>query len=190
MESVQNIKASLTVLYEMFIDRKQNVAEMKTYIDTIDDILCQTNGIFEIPVNNSTKIIFFVHGKFKINDLKKHLHSHERTNTLMVIKDKITNINKRNIEDVLGCNFEIFSIKELLFNISKHIYVPKHMIVDDESELTSILNTYNLKNKSNLPIILKSDPMAKYLNLQTGDIVKIFRKSNVIGKSITYRLCM
>lgn len=190
MESVQNIKASLTVLYEMFIDRKQNVAEMKTYIDTIDDILCQTNGIFEIPVNNSTKIIFFVHGKFKINDLKKHLHTHERTNKLMVIKDKITNINKRNIEDVLGSNFEIFSIKELLFNISKHIYVPKHVIIDDETELTSILNRYNLKNKSNLPIILKSDPMAKYLNLQTGDIVKIFRKSSVIGESITYRLCM
>ena len=41
-----------------------------------------------------------------------------------------------------------------------------------------------------LPLILKSDPMSRYLGLKNGDIIKITRNSQSSGEYIVYRCCM
>ena len=68
--------------------------------------------------------------------------------------------------------------------IQKHFLVPKHTIVPQEKH-DDVLELYKLTNKSQLPAILVSDPMARHLFLKIGDIVHIDRQ----GTS-SYRVCI
>lgn len=84
-------------------------------------------------------------------------------------------------------NVELFEMKLMITNKSKHHLVPKHVILT-EDEIKEVLEKYNCK-KENLPVILDKDPMAKYHGMKVGDVCKIIRKSPVIGEYISYRVC-
>ena len=49
---------------------------------------------------------------------------------------------------------------------------------------------YNIKSKTSLPIMLKTDPIAKWLGIKTGDIVKIDRYNPNSGLTYYYRACV
>ena len=83
---------------------------------------------------------------------------------------------------------QLFILKKLLFNITKHIAVPKHSILNKE-EISKLIVNLKLKNKQQLPVILKSDPIAQYYGMRTGDICEIERLSTTTGYYKSYRLC-
>lgn len=85
-------------------------------------------------------------------------------------------------------NIEIFLEEQLLVNITKHELVPKHILLSKE-EKKRLLQRYRLK-ESQLPRIQKDDPVARYLGLKKGNVVKIVRKSETSGRYASYRLCM
>lgn len=84
---------------------------------------------------------------------------------------------------------QLFPIKELLYNVSKHEMVPKHEPIRDEKTIQEILKRYRLKSKFQLPLILSSDPMARYLALKPGQLVRIVRPSPSAGTYTLYRCC-
>jgi DNA-directed RNA polymerase I, II, and III subunit RPABC1 len=79
----------------------------------------------------------------------------------------------------IDVNIEIFDRNELGFNVSKHILVPKHTLLN-EYDRNGLSKLYGLKN---LPQIKIADPVSKYYGAKKGDIFHIDRK---IG--MTYRL--
>jgi len=87
-----------------------------------------------------------------------------------------------------GVTFEFFELTPLQYNVSRHVYVPRHEKVPREG-VEAILKTYYLKSKFHLPQILESDPMARYLGLKHGDVVKITRPSHNCGNTVFYRCC-
>lgn len=107
-------------------------------------------------------------------------------NIIIVLQDKPTSqINKEIlIEDYK--NIEIFLVKNLLVNVTKHIFVPKHEILSQE-EGKKILEKFKC-TRLQLPKILSSDAIAKYYGMKPGQICKITRNSNITGESIYYRL--
>lgn len=85
---------------------------------------------------------------------------------------------------------QIFLEEELSYNPTKHIDVPKHILMNKQ-EADTLLQ--NLKiNLSMMPIIKLNDPIIKYYGWSKGNIVKIYRHDTVIStlseKSINYRI--
>lgn len=185
---MNDVVKSYVTLREMLVDRQIDISNLDSISDLEIDIMTRTNKIFSFNVNDNFRIIYYMNPKFKINDLKKYFGDEEKI--IIIFKEKINNLNIKNLKDFENINIEIFILKELLFNISKHTLVPKHEIVKDEAEINTIMETYQLKSKNQLPIILKTDPMSRYLDIKSGDIVKITRKSPSAGLAVMYRYCI
>lgn len=78
---------------------------------------------------------------------------------------------------------EPFYFKELIVNILEHKLVPKHEPLVGEARKT-FLKKHKLDD---LPLILHTDPVVRFLGLQDNDIVKITRPDFVSGLYVTYR---
>jgi DNA-directed RNA polymerase I, II, and III subunit RPABC1 len=102
--------------------------------------------------------------------------------------DMIGNANKK-----LQYKLELFCIKNLLFNITKHELVPKHEFMNND-EAQEVYNQYSIKENQRtqkLPLLMtKTDPVSKYYDFKPGSLIKITRPSSSIGESISYRYCV
>ena len=106
---------------------------------------------------------------------------------IIVISGQLTSQAKQKMIDInYELQVECFNISELMVNITEHSYVPKHILLKKE-EKKMLLKRYKIKEHQ-LPKILTTDPVAKYLGLKKGDVVKIIRDSETAGKYVTYRI--
>jgi DNA-directed RNA polymerase subunit H (RpoH/RPB5) len=117
------------------------------------------------------------------------------TDNLVIIAHEKINIPGSSFETMLnnfynqkGYFVQIISLTQLLINIVEHRDVPKHEVIT-EVEKKELLEKYYI-NESNLPNILRDDPMAVYLGLTPGEIVRILRPSPTSGTYISYRICV
>ena len=106
---------------------------------------------------------------------------------IIVISGQLTSQAKQKMIDInYELQVECFNISELMVNITEHSLVPKHILLTkDEKGL--LLKRYKIK-ENQLPKILNTDPVAKYLGLKRGDVVKIIRDSETAGQYVTYRI--
>ncbi len=194
MSNKEFISKSLKTLFEMLCDRKildENTDGFTEYSDSIHNKLS-----FSIHINDQVKILYYLPAKFKWSELKKILEDAQEEKSIglliLIVREKVSQNNMKliNTFNEYFKTIQVFDIKELQFNISHHVLVPKHELINDEQEVKDIISKYSLKNKFQLPHILKTDPMSKYLGLRSGDIVKIIRTSPTAGEYITYRCCL
>jgi DNA-directed RNA polymerase subunit H len=76
-------------------------------------------------------------------------------------------------------------LSENKINLFDHVLVPKHELLSSE-EAERIINKYRI-HPYQLPQIVSSDPAARAINAQAGDVIKITRKSRTAGVSTAYR---
>ena len=118
----------------------------------------------------------------KINEMKM-------TKGILVSNTKLLGSGEKIIKYVNSASeifLQFFTLRDLLINITHHELVPKH-IKCSLKEKETVMKKYRVK-ESQLPKILMSDPMAKYLGLKKGDLVKIVRKSETAGLYVVYRI--
>lgn len=106
---------------------------------------------------------------------------------IIVHLSKTVNVNIKNIvqnfQILKNSIIEFFHHDDLRFNITKHVLVPIHEKVVDTPEYSEYSNIKK-KYAKYLPILLSTDPVARFHGFRKGDIVKIYRKD----KTIIYRI--
>lgn len=130
-------------------------------------------------------------GLKQLRDFMQHLVNGQYYSGIMVCIKPMTGMALRLLRGSAGLDdgpkggVEVFVEQDLLVNITKHELVPKHILLSRE-EKAQLLQRYRLK-ETQLPRIQVSDPVAKYLGLRRGQVVKIIRKSETAGRYASYR---
>jgi len=184
---------------EMIQDRGFKVSDedlMMTYQDFSNRL--EENQINIIALHQSSNLKgIYVHyiletktfSKKDLLNLKLFMDENYPTKEMTVIiitQDKPTpQIAKELLNDEFKL-YEVFLTKMLMFNITHHEVVPKHIILTEE-EAKKVIDDFDA-TKSQLPKLLSTDPVAKYYGMKTGTICKIVRNSQMTGESIYYRI--
>jgi len=105
---------------------------------------------------------------------------------IVITHDKPTPQIAKELQNDEFRSYEIFLTKNLMINITHHEIVPKHILLSEE-EANKVLDEFDA-NRSQLPRLLVTDPVAKYYGMKSGDICKIVRHSPMTGESFYYRM--
>jgi len=109
------------------------------------------------------------------------------TRAIIIVQNGMTPSAKQSLVDMAPKYIlEQFLEAELLVNITEHELVPEHVVLTAD-EKTELLARYKLKDVQ-LPKIQGGDPVARYLGLKRGQVVKIVRPSETAGRYVSYRL--
>ena len=116
-----------------------------------------------------------------------HLDEHNFNAGIFITTGPVTTPALKAFEPLIdhGITAEHFQEMDLLVNITKHELVPKHVLLSAE-EKKVLLHRYRLK-ETQLPRMQQGDPVAKYLGLKRGNVVKIIRRSETAGRYASYR---
>lgn len=87
-----------------------------------------------------------------------------------------------------GYFVQIYGLENFMFNVSKHAYVSKHIILNNK-EIIEMARHFNISNLKNLPEINRYDPQAKYIGLRPKQVCKIISKNITNGETVNYRIC-
>uniref|UniRef100_A0A060T955 DNA-directed RNA polymerases I, II, and III subunit RPABC1 n=1 Tax=Blastobotrys adeninivorans TaxID=409370 RepID=A0A060T955_BLAAD len=117
-----------------------------------------------------------------------HLAEKNFSTGIFIYQTNITPAAQKLFSSVSPATIETFQESDLIVNITKHVLVPKHIRLSD-AEKKELLERYRLK-ESQLPRIQREDPVARYLGLKRGQVVKIIRRSETSGRYASYRICL
>ena len=188
-------KVRQTVL-EMLEDRGYTIPEYEK-VSFEQFIIKYNNKALDIYINDDTlnkKIYVYFHNEvknFSKSDLKimqkvVDQYQDEDINLILILRDKENSAVTKELNKEAYKNVEIFLKKNMIFNITHHVFVPKHIILNNGEE-KELLEKYNT-TKGKLPKISKTDPIAKYYGMKTNQICKIIRRSPEVGEYFYYRL--
>jgi DNA-directed RNA polymerase I, II, and III subunit RPABC1 len=188
-------KVRQTVL-EMLEDRGYTIPEYEK-VSFEQFIIKYNNKALDIYINDESlnkKIYVYFHNEvknFSKSDLKimqkvVDQYQDEDINLILILRDKENSAVTKELNKEAYKNVEIFLKKNMIFNITHHVFVPKHIILSNGEE-KELLEKYNT-TKGKLPKISKTDPIAKYYGMKTNQICKIIRRSPEVGEYFYYRL--
>lgn len=161
---------------------KKTVSEMM--IDRGHQIIDRQDDYFLIKKTDDSEIVVFFSFFEKLNTsiLKEYIKEIEKNkinHMIIIYKDKVTSSVNKIIDNIFHLNIELFSFSDLLFNITKHRLYRPHILLTT-SEKIKFIKKYGKQ----IPKILLDDPIVKYFNFKSGDILKIIRKNNFISYRI------
>lgn len=137
-------------------------------------------GTIHVQFNNDSSL-----GVKQLKAFAQLLSEKNYKSGIFITAAKATSSAMKIIPSILPTVMEVFQEEDLLVNISRHELVPKHTLLSSEDK-KRLLERYRLK-ETQLPRIRQDDPMAKYLGLRRGQVVKIIRKSETAGRYASYR---
>lgn len=177
---------------EMLEDRGYDTKEIKT---TESEFISKFKNNLDLSLmkiiiekdNISLMVLISDEIKISLKGIKLIFDEMQRMNIkkLILIADGIGHSAQKLIDES-EYEIDFFKTKELMFNVTQHVLVPKHRILTLE-EKNEFLKNRKLK-ENELPQIMKNDPVAKYYGARKGDVFEIQRISETAGISLYYRI--
>ena len=199
--AIDNIKSMLQ-------DRGDNIDEFVEHeVDVDREEFYNDKNITEFHTSNTTMIFALTKKLRRIileeiknaskGDVESFLQKYnKKKNFVIIISDDTVSspiVQQLNTFDKIlqkmGGSLQYFHIKNLLFNPTKHVLVPKHTKLSSE-EVSTVMEKYLIKGKNQFPYIFHSDPIARWMGLKQGDVVQIDRYNENSGLSYYYRVCV
>jgi DNA-directed RNA polymerases I, II, and III subunit RPABC1 len=157
--------------------------EQRGYRDirNVDDI--DSVRFLAVKQNGETIAVFFNDSqKFDTKGMKEIINTmNDLTikHAIVIYKDSITPATRSTLFQTIDLNIELFSAEDMYTNPTKHRYVSKHEVLSDE-EAQVFKKKYGVK----IPVILLSDPIARFYGYKRGDIVRVIRRNGFISYRI------
>ncbi len=210
MNLEKQIRTSASVVQDMlrarglWTPKDQDVFE-KSMEDALGAHSSHVDNMLAVDMGCTVLMYALQHKQQRMSDIKKRLEvivtsvvKGEQHHTFIVVTHNMSeaNINAMCKNVAAACMRHLghkifmqhFYMHELQYNITHHEMVPKHELVPP-SRVSSILHKYNLRSKTQLPWICKTDPMSKFLGMKPGDVVCITRPSKQAVEYKVYRVC-
>jgi DNA-directed RNA polymerase subunit H (RpoH/RPB5) len=195
---------------EMLVDRGDNVLSFREMLLSLNKEDFETDKHVINVQTLKTSILYALSKNLRktiINELKEKLKDSDniseftnkyggKNNIIIVfnnesistaVKSQLNKYDK--IFQKNGGHLQYFSSQQLMFNPTKHEYVPKHTKLT-EDEVKEFMKEYLTRSKMHMHVILQNDPIAKWIGLKHGDIVRIDRYNENSGESFSYRSCI
>jgi DNA-directed RNA polymerase subunit H (RpoH/RPB5) len=163
------INQAIKVVSEMLIDREYKIELFDNSLDNYCIKGIKPNNIILVFINDDDKLN--IQG---IKDKITFMNKEGANKCVIIYKSNVTSSAKKSLE-TLEYEFELFSLKELQLNITRHRLVPRHTRI-----LQSEKQELDKKYKGKLPIILHTDPICRYYAFQKGEYIRITRKDGTI----------
>jgi DNA-directed RNA polymerase subunit H (RpoH/RPB5) len=213
--SAAEVARSMATIYEMLHDRRHpDLSSLEDPGNSVEAIvkISESQNVFHFDLPScSTRVVYNLNPKFKMPDVKKIISlpfatpsgpsatppgqsgqpaqsptPSEVVAVILVVRERP--VQGKAVDDP-SRDVQMFLLKELQFNLTRHELVPEHVPVRDEAEIEAIMRRYRLKSRYMLPLILSTDPVALHLALKHGQVVRITRPSPSAGTFVTYRCC-
>lgn len=187
---------------ELLEIRGEDVKEYETALDNI-----QVNRFYSEVVTRSTKniTVFYIFSKdmlfkkwwadVKMMTPEEMEKMYKTKGFILIMPDYPPSItlqqlqNKNQTLSSIDGFLHLFLCKELMYNPMKHELVPKHEKITEE-EGKKLMENLQLKSKTQIPLIQRTDVIARWLGLSQGDIVRITRYNETSGEYYFYRCCI
>ncbi len=101
------------------------------------------------------------------------------------VREAIKILNKK-----YNIYMQVFPIKQLMFNVTKHRIVPEHIRIKKLANVKDFLQSLHIDTLDKLPKILSSDPVAMFIGLRPGELCRVIRPSQSAGIHNVYRYCI
>lgn len=184
------LRRSWQTLLQMLEDRGVQAPELAAISPA--DLAAAMAGkyVFHVDAPSAKhRIIYELSNRFKTGNIKKLLDAADVEVFIIVVREHPTSTALKGLE-ASARDLQFFNVAELQYNVSKHVLVPPHEAIRDEAEIDRIVAEHLAKSRFHFPLIFSTDPMARYLGLKHGQIVRIIRVSPSAGRYVLYRCCM
>ena len=193
MDQARAVTQSFATIVDMMRDRalhaEDQLRELVAFRDQhISAVAGSPRPVFYLDFPKcGLRVVYDLHHKFKVNDVKKLLDF--KGTVILVSREKPGTLALKGLREAAS-DVQVFDINELQFNVARHVLVPRHEPVRDEAEIERIVKAACVRTRTQLPIILNTDAMARYLALRPGEVARIVRLSPSAGEYVSYRLCV
>ncbi len=179
---------------EKFWDDKNKKLDNDKIMKLVEVLQTTNSDIYRYPLDkydsddSKDYVVKLVNQKIsainKTSGIVDHLNKFKKNLNMIVVLD-INNKSSLYINKNFP-NTEIFLETDLLFNLVESIIIPQHEVLSKE-EGEKVLSAYQAVKK-NMPKINSGEKVARYYNMQPGQICKILRPSETSGYVPFYRL--
>lgn len=198
-QHAREITVTFETLVQMLRDRRlyseDQLAELVTFQQTeLAALAASARDIFHMDFPACRlRLIYDLYDRFKASDVRKLLDGDGAEVPLdlaiLVTKETPSTLALRNMKDA-QLRLQIFGMRELLFNVSRHDLVPRQEPIRGKAEVAALMKRLMVKTRGQLLQILHTDAQARYLALQPGEVVKVTRHSPSAGECVSYRMCV